>query len=105
MSQETATMAAQARGGQARADWIEACPDVDDFTPALSGWRVGLAAAVVAAVLALLALPVMAVLDPSFVGWGSQLAHLGAVVTLMAGVKALVFVVAVVVLARSDDRR
>ena len=43
MPQQTATMAAPARAVQARVDWIDACRDPDDFTPALTGWRVGLA--------------------------------------------------------------
>ena len=105
MSQETAIMAAQARGGQAQLGWIEACPDVDDFTPALTGWRVGLAAAVVAAVLALLVLPVAVVLDPNFAGQAaSWLGHMAAIIPVMTAVRALVLVVAAVVISRSDAR-
>lgn len=105
MPSQTANMAAQARGSQARVGWIDACPELDEYTPALSGWRVGLAAAVVAAVLALLALPVLAVLDPPLAsraaGW---LGHMAAVAPLMTGVRALAFVVAVAVISRSDAR-
>ena len=105
MSLQTATMAAQARGGQARAGWIEACPDDDDFTPALAGWRVGLAAAIVAAVLALLAVPVAVALDPAVAGQALRwLEHLAVVMPLMTAVRALMLVVAVVVISRSDAR-
>lgn len=99
-------MAAHARGGQARAGWIEACPDVDDLTPALTGWRVGLAAAVVAAVLALLALPVAVAMDPTVAGQAaSWLGHLAAPMPLMTAVRALALVVAAVVISRSDARQ
>lgn len=103
MPQQTATMAAPARAAQARVDWIDRSRELDDLTPALSGWRVGLAVAVVAAVLVLLALPVMAVLDPPLTsraaGW---LERLAVVVPLMTGVRALVFVLAAVVISRPD---
>lgn len=103
MSLQTATMAAQARGGQARAGWIEACPDDDDLTPALTGWRVGLAAAIVAAVLALVAVPVAVVLDPAVADQALKwLGHLDAVMPVVTAVRVLVLVVAVVVISRSD---
>ncbi|HEV2218259.1 MAG TPA: hypothetical protein VGV88_11890 [Candidatus Dormibacteraeota bacterium] len=105
MSLQTATMAAQARGGQARAGWIEACPNADDFTPTLTGWRVGLAGAIVAAVLALLAVPVAVVLDPAVAGQALRwLGHLALVMPVMTAVRALVLVVAVVVISRPDAR-
>jgi len=103
MPLQTTTMAAPARAAQARVDWIDRCRDLDDLAPALTGWRVGLAVAVVATVLVLLALPVLAVLDPPLAshaaGW---LGRLAAVVPLMIGVRALVFVVAAVVISRPD---
>jgi hypothetical protein len=87
-------------------DWIDHWRDLDDFTPALSGWRVGLAVAVVATMLVLLALPVLAVLDPPLAshaaGW---LGRLAAVVPLMTAVRALVFVVAAVIISRPDARQ
>lgn len=106
MPPQTTTMAAPARAAQARVDWIDHCREVDDFTPALTGWRVGLAVAIVATVLVLLALPVLAVLDPPFssqaAGW---LGRLSAVVPLMTAVRALVIVVAAVAISRPDARR
>ena len=105
MAQQTATMAAHARAAQARVHRIDHGRDLDDFTPALSGWRAGLAVAVVATVLVLLALPVVAILDPPLTsqaaGW---LGRLTAVVPVMAGVRALAFVVAAVVISRPDAR-
>jgi hypothetical protein len=87
-------------------DWIDHWRDLDDFTPALSGWRVGLAVAVVATMLVLLALPVLAVLDPPLAshaaGW---LGRLAAVVPLMTAARALVFVVAAVIISRPDARQ
>ncbi len=106
MPQQTTTMAAPARAAQARVDWIDHCREDYDFTPALTGWRVGLAVAVVATVLVLLALPVVAVLDPPFsshaAGW---LGRLAAVVPLMTALRALVIVVAAVVISRPDARQ
>jgi len=106
MPQQTTTMAAPARAAQARVDWIDHCRDLDDFTPALTGWRVGLAAGAVATVVVLLALPLLAVLDPPLAshaaGW---LGRLAAVVPLVTGVRALVFVVAAVVISRPDARQ
>ena len=98
-------MAAQVRAAQARVDWIKPCPEDNDLTPALAGWRVGLAAAVVAAVLVLSALPVVVLLEPSHAiqvaGW---LGRLAGVIPVLAMLRALVVVVAVVVIARSDER-
>jgi hypothetical protein len=103
MPQQTTTTAAPARAAQARIDWIDHCRDVDDLTPPLTGWRVGLAVAVVAAVLVLLALPVLAVLDPPFASHAA-LGRLAAVVPLMTGIRALALVVAAVVISRPDAR-
>ena len=106
MPQQTATMAAHARAAQARVDRIERCPEFDDVAPALSGWRVGLAVAIVATVLALLALPVLAVLDPPLAGRAAGwLGRLAAVVPALTAVRALVVVVAVVVVSKSDGRQ
>ena len=107
MLQQTTTMAAPARAAQARVDWIDHCREVDDdFTPALTGWRVGLAVAVVAAMLVLLALPVLAVLDPPFSSQAAVwLGGLATVVPLMTAVRALVIVVAAVVISRPDARQ
>ncbi len=106
MPPQTTTMAAPARAAQARVDWIDHCREVDDFTPALTGWRVRMAVAIVATVLVLLALPVLAVLDPPFssqaAGW---LGRLSAVVPLMTAVRALVIVVAAVAISRPDAQQ
>jgi hypothetical protein len=103
MPQQTTTMAAPARAAQARVDWIDHCRDLDDFTPALTGWRVGLGVAVVATVLVLLAVPVLAVLDPPLASHSAAwLESLAAVVPLMTAVRVLVFVVAAVVISRPD---
>ena len=103
MPLQTATMAAPARAVQARVDWVDACRELDDFTPALTGWRMGLAVAIVVTVLVLLAVPVLAVLDPPLAsqaaGW---LSHVGAAVPVMTGIRALVFLVAVVAISRPD---
>ena len=106
MPQQTTTMAAPARAAQARVDWIDHCRDLDDFTPALTGWRVGLAVAIVATVLVLLAVPVLAVLDPPLASHSAAwLGRLAAVVPLMTAVRVLVFVVAAVVISRPDARQ
>src|SRR5258707_9345801 len=106
MPQQTTTMAAPARAAQARVDWIDHCREVDDFTPALTGWRVGLALAVLATVLVLLVLPVLAVLDPPFssqaAGW---LGRPAAGVPVVTAVRALVIVVAAVAISRPDARQ
>jgi len=105
MPYQSATMAAPARAAQARVDWVEHCLELDDITPTLSGWRVGLAVAVVAAVLVLLAVPVLAVVDPALAsGAAGWLGRVAAVVPLLAGVQALIFVVAAVVVSTSDGR-
>jgi hypothetical protein len=106
MPQQTTTMAAPARAAQARVDWIDHCRDLDDFTPALTGWRVGLAVAVIASVLVLLAIPVLAVLDPTMAGHAAGwLGRLAPVVPLMTAVRVLVFVVAAAVISRPDARQ
>ncbi len=106
MPQQTTTMAAPARAAHARVDWLDHCRDLDDFTPALSGWRVGLAVAVVATILVLLALPVLAVLDPPLAshaaGW---LGRMAAVAPLLTAARLLVFVVAAVIISRPDARQ
>ena len=105
MPHQTATMAAHARAAQARVDWIEHCLEVDDLAPPISGWRLGLAVAIVTMVLALLALPVVAVLDPPLAGQAAGwLGRLAAVVPVLTGVRALLFVVAAVAISRSDAR-
>ena len=105
MRVQSATKAAHTRSVRDRVDRIEHCLELDDAFPALSGWRLGLSAAIVAAVLALVALPVVAVLDPSLASQGAGwLGHLTAVVPVMTGVRALVFVVAIVVVSRPDAR-
>src|SRR5438034_6225658 len=105
MPQQTATMAAYARPAQARVEWTEHCLEPDEHVPTLSGWRAVLAVAIVAAVLALLALPVLAVLDPPLAGRAAGwLGHLAAVVSVMTAARALIVVVAFVVVSRSSDR-
>ena len=106
MPQQTTTMAAPARAAQARVDWIDHCRDLEDFTPALTGWRVGLALAVVATVLVLLAVPVLVVLDPPLASHSAAwLGRVAAVMPLMTAVRAAVFVVAAVVISRPDARQ
>ena len=106
MPQQTATMAAPARAVQARADWIDHCRELDDFTPALTGWRVGLAVAIVAAVLVLLAVPVLAVADPPLASRAAVwLERMAAVIPVMTGLRALAFVVAAVLISRPDARQ
>jgi hypothetical protein len=106
MLQQTATMAAHARAAPARVEWAGHCLELDEAAPALSGWRVALAAAIVGAVPVLLAFPVLAVLDPTLAAHtAGLLGGLAAGVTVMTGVRALVLVVAVVLVARSDARR
>jgi len=105
MPHQTTTMAAPARAAQARVDWVEHCLEPNDITPTLSGWRVGLAVAVVAAVLVLLAVPVTAVVDPPLAsGAAGWLGRMAAVVPLIAAVQALIFVVAAVVISTSHER-
>jgi len=65
---------------------------------------VGLAVAVVAIVLVLLALPVLAVLDPPAGHAADWLGRLAGLVPVVTGVRALAFIVAVVVISRSDAR-
>ena len=106
MPKQTATMAAHARAVQARVDWIEHGLEPVESAPTLSGWRAGLAVAIVATVLALLALPVLAVLDPPLAGRAAGwLGRLAAVVPALTAVRALVVVVAVVVVSKSDGRQ
>src|SRR5438270_4895369 len=105
MPVQSATMPAHTRSTPDRVEWTEHCPELDDNSPALSGWRLGLSVAIVAAVLGLAALPVVAVLDQSLAGQGaSWLGRLSAVVPVMTGVRALVFVVAIVLVSRPDAR-
>jgi len=67
---------------------------------------VGLAVAVVATILVLLALPVLAVLDPPLAshaaGW---LGRMAAVAPLLTAARLLVFVVAAVIISRPDARQ
>src|SRR5579859_1355518 len=105
MHPQTATMAAHARAAPAGVEWVERCLEPDDPTPALAGWRAGLAAAIVASVVALLAFPALAVLDPALAGHAAGLLErLAAVVPVITGVRALVVVVAVLVVVRPDAR-
>ena len=106
MPPQTATMAANARAAQARVPRVDHGRALDELTPALSGWRAGLAVAIVATALALLALPVLAVLDPPLAGHlAGLLGRLAVVAPVMTGVRALAFVVAAVVISRLDARQ
>ena len=106
MPQQTATMAAYARPAQARVEWTEHCLEPVESAPTLSGWRAGLAVAIVASVLALLALPLLAVIDPPLAGRAAGwLGRLAAVVAAMTALQALVVVVAVVLVSKSDGRQ
>jgi hypothetical protein len=106
MPLQTTTMAAPARAAQARVDWTERCLESDEVTATLSGWRVGLAVATVAAVGALLAIPVIAVFDPTFGGWAAgSLGRLAAIAPVMTAVRALACVVAVIAISRPDAQR
>lgn len=105
MPSQTTTMAAPARAAQARVDGVSRCQQSEIFTPPISGWRAGLATAVVAAVLVLLAAPVFAVLTPAQVeGAAGWLERLAGIAPVMVAARALVFIVAAVVIARSDGR-
>src|SRR2546423_4995376 len=97
MRVQSATKAAHTRSVPERVERIEHCLELDDPSPALSGWRLGLSAAIVAAVLALVALPVVAVLDPSLASQGAGwVGHLTPIVPVMTGGPAPGFVVAIV---------
>ena len=107
MPVQSAIMPAHTRSIPDRVDRIEHCRELDDPSPSpvLSGWRLGLSVAIVAAVLGLAALPVVTVFDPSVAGLAAGwLGRLAAVVPVMTGVQALVFVVAIVVVSRPDAR-
>jgi len=108
MPVQSAIMPAHTRSIPDRVDRIEHCRELDDPSPSpvLSGWRLGLSVAIVATVLALLALPVLAVLDPPLAGRAAGwLGRLAAVVPALTAVRALVVVVAVVVVSKSDGRQ
>src|SRR6059058_3513439 len=106
MPQQTATMAAYARPAQARVEWTEHCLEPVESAPTLSGWRAGLAVAIVATVLVLLALPVLVVLDPPLAGraagWLGRLAALVPATTATTTTNART---AVIVVSKSDGRQ
>jgi ABC-type glutathione transport system ATPase component len=102
-------MAAFDRAAEARDDRIESCQEREDVSTTthatLSGWRSGIAAAIVAAALLLVATPVVGALDPSLLGQATRLLEgLAGLTPLTIGARALVFVVALVVISRPDGR-
>lgn len=109
MAMQPAVMTATARSAEAGEVWVEHGPLTEDAAPFLSGWRALVAGLAVLVVVGLLALPALAaagsVLNPNVVAqamtWLGRLT-VGAPAVLTA--RALVAVVAMVVIARSDGR-
>jgi hypothetical protein len=101
MSFDAAIMAVDARAAEAREDAISGRHELPESAPSLSGWRAGLAVLVVATVVLLLASPVLAAAGPAAatqaVGWLSGFAG---VTPVLLGARALVFIVALVVITR-----
>ncbi|HET7466806.1 MAG TPA: hypothetical protein VFL29_09070 [Candidatus Dormibacteraeota bacterium] len=104
MSLDTATMAAPAGAAEARFDRVDGRPELDESSPSLSGWRAALAATVVVAVVVLLASPALAALEPAMVSRAAMWVRLSAFTPVMLGARALVFVVALVVITRPAPR-
>jgi hypothetical protein len=106
MAIQSATQAASARAFQARDDRIESCQEADHAAPHLSGWRAGAALGVLAAVTILVAVPVLAALDPSLLDRVAVSAQrLAVIAPVMLAARALVFVVALAVISRPDGRQ
>lgn len=108
MALQTAILAPD-RAVKARDDQIERCQQIDDSTDlpdgSLSGWRAGLAGVLVAFTFGLIAIPLAAVVDPALLGRASRLlSGLAGVTPLTLGLRALVFVVALVVITRPDGK-
>jgi hypothetical protein len=104
---ETAIMAAPDRAAKARDDLVESRQPLDDAaaTPdaSLTGWRAGAAATLVAIALFLIAIPVAAAVDPALLGQATRLvAGLAGITPVALAARALVFVVALVVISRPD---
>ena len=105
MPTEPATMAAGTWAEPAQEDAISRCLEPDEAIPSLSGWRAGLAGLVVAAALFLLAAPALAAAMPGLAaGAAWWLERLAGLTPMMLGARAVVFVVALVVISRSDGR-
>jgi len=108
MASQSATIAATARAAEAREARVTPCSATEP-SPVLSGWRFGGAGVVILVVVALLLTPALlaagSIADASVVGraaaWLERVA-LAAPAVLAA--RALVFVVAVVAIARSDGQ-
>lgn len=101
MSLDTATMAAPDRAAEARVDSVDGRPGREESTPSLSGWRATLAALVVAAVAVLLASPALAAIEPAVVSQAAVwMGRLAGFTPVMLGARALVLVVALVVITR-----
>lgn len=106
MALQTAILAPD-RAAKARDDQIEWRQQTDDDTAtpdaSLSGWRAGAALALVALALVLITIPVAATLDPALLGQASRLlAGLAGLTPITLAARALVFVVALVVITRPD---
>jgi hypothetical protein len=106
---ETAIMAAPDRAAKARDHLVERRQSLDEAAAApdasLTGWRAGAAAALVAIALILIAIPVAAAVDPAMVGQATRvLAGLAGLTPVAMAARALVFVVALVVISRPDGK-
>lgn len=108
MALQTAILAPD-RAAEARDDQIECCQQTDDDTAmadaSLSGWRAGVAGALVTFAFVLIAIPLAAAFDPTLLGQASRLlTGLAGLTPLTLGARALVFVVALVVITRPDGK-
>ena len=105
MSLDSATMAAPARASEARFDRVDGRPELEESAPSLSGWRAAIAGIVVAAVVVLVASPTLAAIEPAMVSQaGVWIGRLAGFTPVMLGARALVFVVALVVITRPASR-
>lgn len=97
------------RAAKARVVQVDHCQEHDfaatESGASLSGWRAGAAAALVALVLVLVAIPVAAALDPALVGQVSRLfAGLAGLTPVTLAARAVVLVVALAVISRPDGK-
>ncbi len=106
MPLDTATTALPARAAQARDDRLVGRPQAQESHPALAGWRAALAGAVVAAIVVLLAAPPLAAALPATLSWAAGFVERTAgLAPVMLGARAVVLVVALVLISKSDGRR
>lgn len=103
MALETGIMAAPDRAPKARDDQVEPCRQAGEDPSSLTGWHAGTAGGLVALALVLIAIPVAAAMDPPWLGQASRLlAGLAGLTPISLAARALVFVVALVVISRPD---